>query len=274
MFAELYYTKKAIHDVMGITITCWRPPYGDVDDRVRYIANELGLRTIIWDNDTDDWDYTLMGLAKIKANYERIMNGDYATHGTVVLTHEIDGETMELSQEFLPEMQSKFNVMPVGTCQNWTQPYGEGSKFQYPNYAQYMAGTRSIKLAAPTAAGKEVPFATAAVVTSSGLPAGASTIVLTSATAAASASGAAATVSAASASGSGSTSKTKKSKTSATASAKSSHTKANALVGTSTASSAKASGTGVAASAGAGREVAGAAVMGAAAVAGVVALLA
>ena len=88
-FAELYYTKKAIKDVMGITVTCWRPPYGDVDDRIRYIANELGLRTIIWDNDTDDWDYTLMGIDKIKANYEKIMNGDYATHGTVVLTHEV-----------------------------------------------------------------------------------------------------------------------------------------------------------------------------------------
>ncbi len=88
-FAELYFTKKAIHDVMGITITCWRPPYGDVDDRIRYIANELGLRTIIWDNDTDDWDYTLMGIDKIKANYEKIMSGDYSTHGTVVLTHEV-----------------------------------------------------------------------------------------------------------------------------------------------------------------------------------------
>ena len=45
-FAELYFTKKAIKEIMGITVQCWRPPYGDVDDRIRYIATQLGLRTI------------------------------------------------------------------------------------------------------------------------------------------------------------------------------------------------------------------------------------
>jgi hypothetical protein len=30
-FAELYYAKKAIKDVLGVTVQCWRPPYGDVD---------------------------------------------------------------------------------------------------------------------------------------------------------------------------------------------------------------------------------------------------
>lgn len=27
-FAELYYAKKAIKDVLGITVQAWRPPYG------------------------------------------------------------------------------------------------------------------------------------------------------------------------------------------------------------------------------------------------------
>lgn len=48
VFAELYYTIKAMKEVMGITPTCWRPPYGDVDDRVRAIAQSLGLRTYVW----------------------------------------------------------------------------------------------------------------------------------------------------------------------------------------------------------------------------------
>ncbi len=53
-FAELYFTKKLIHAVLGVTVTCWRPPYGDVDDRIRWIAHALGLATVIWDNDTDE----------------------------------------------------------------------------------------------------------------------------------------------------------------------------------------------------------------------------
>ena len=88
-FAELYYSKKAIHDVTGVTVSCWRPPYGDVDDRIRYIANELGMRTIIWDNDTDDWNYGSIGVKEVEANYKKIMSGDYRKHGTIVLSHEV-----------------------------------------------------------------------------------------------------------------------------------------------------------------------------------------
>jgi len=53
-FAELYYSKKMIHDVLGITVTCWRPPYGDVDDRIRFIASALNMKTVIWDHDTEE----------------------------------------------------------------------------------------------------------------------------------------------------------------------------------------------------------------------------
>ena len=33
-----------------------RPPYGDVDDRVRAIAWQMGMRTVLWDEDTNDWN--------------------------------------------------------------------------------------------------------------------------------------------------------------------------------------------------------------------------
>lgn len=29
-FAELYYTKKVIKEVVGYSPRCWRPPFGDV----------------------------------------------------------------------------------------------------------------------------------------------------------------------------------------------------------------------------------------------------
>jgi hypothetical protein len=49
VFAELYYSKKAIKDVMGVTVQCWRPPYGDVDDRVRCVF--FGFRSPTRDGD-------------------------------------------------------------------------------------------------------------------------------------------------------------------------------------------------------------------------------
>ena len=53
--SELYWTQKAIKEAVGITPKCWRPPFGDIDDRVRAIAWQMGMRSILWDRDSNDW---------------------------------------------------------------------------------------------------------------------------------------------------------------------------------------------------------------------------
>ena len=52
VFAELYYTREIIKDVIGVTPRCWRPAQGDVDNRVRVIAAGLNLTNILWTDDT------------------------------------------------------------------------------------------------------------------------------------------------------------------------------------------------------------------------------
>ena len=52
VFAELYYTREIITDVIGVTPRCWRPAQGDVDNRVRVIAAGLNLTNILWTDDT------------------------------------------------------------------------------------------------------------------------------------------------------------------------------------------------------------------------------
>lgn len=51
--AELGYTKQIIKEVTGVTPTTMRPPYGDIDDRVRTISLAMGLIPIIWTNKAD-----------------------------------------------------------------------------------------------------------------------------------------------------------------------------------------------------------------------------
>ncbi|KAI9620872.1 hypothetical protein H4Q26_013543 [Puccinia striiformis f. sp. tritici PST-130] len=59
--AEFAWSMKAFKDILGIEPNCARPPYSDVDDRVRYILNAMGLKTILWTRtpttnyDTNDW---------------------------------------------------------------------------------------------------------------------------------------------------------------------------------------------------------------------------
>ena len=48
IIAELGWSRKIMKDVLGVTPTYWRPPFGDVDNRVRAIAKAMGLRTSIW----------------------------------------------------------------------------------------------------------------------------------------------------------------------------------------------------------------------------------
>ncbi|GAA6003972.1 hypothetical protein JCM10207_006492 [Rhodosporidiobolus poonsookiae] len=169
-FAELYYSKKAIKDVLGVTVQCWRPPYGDVDDRIRYIANALGMSTIIWSDNTFDYEIATLSQATVEKNYNDILakaaNGTYNTQGTIVLTHELNNDTMALGEMYLPKIKEAFQyVAPVGVCQNNTNPYVEDG-YTYPNFEQWAAGTTSISLAAPTAvstdASMSIPLSTGA----------------------------------------------------------------------------------------------------------------
>lgn len=131
VLAELYYTQKAIKMVTGVTPKHWRPAFGDVDDRVRWIATQLGLTTILWNLDTGDWAAgTSETLDTVKKTYEDFIamgsNGTFKNSGQIVLTHEIDNTTMALAMDFLPKIQAAYkNVIDVATCMNITNPYQE-----------------------------------------------------------------------------------------------------------------------------------------------------
>lgn len=161
-FAELYYTMEIIKLVVGVTPTCWRPPYGDVDDRIRAIANGLGLRTILWKYDSFDWKYGSGGTkkAEIDANYQDVINkasnGSFASAGAIMLTHELNDFTMSEAMEYHDKLQAVFKyIVPVGVAYNNTQAYVE-TNYTLPTFEQYISGTTTIppgaqaKLASPS----------------------------------------------------------------------------------------------------------------------------
>lgn len=143
VFAELYYTMRIIKDVTGVTTRCWRPPFGDVDDRVRAIAGQLGLRTIIWSDDTNDWDIQPGGsepTQKIDSNYDKIINKGKNDSSVLVLTHEINNNTMQEFMKEFPKIQQSFkNIVPLTACLNVTNPYVEDN-ITYPVFNDYVSG--------------------------------------------------------------------------------------------------------------------------------------
>ncbi|TPX31832.1 hypothetical protein SmJEL517_g04895 [Synchytrium microbalum] len=54
--AEMMYTQALVYNNTGLVLKYFRPPYGDIDDRVRAIVHALGFRVVIWDNDSMDAD--------------------------------------------------------------------------------------------------------------------------------------------------------------------------------------------------------------------------
>ncbi|OJA11459.1 hypothetical protein AZE42_08346, partial [Rhizopogon vesiculosus] len=152
VFAEFYYTVRmqAIQLVVGVTPTCWRPPFGDVDDRVRAIAHALGLRTIIWKYDSNDWREGTANItaADIDANYEALIarqqNGTFATEGVIMLTHELNNFTMSEAMKFYDQLKATFKyIVPMGVATNQTQPYVE-TGYSLPSFDQYISGTTTI----------------------------------------------------------------------------------------------------------------------------------
>ncbi|KAI9633116.1 carbohydrate esterase family 4 protein [Dioszegia hungarica] len=147
VFAELYYTRQIIKDLMGFTSRCWRPPQGDVDNRVRLIAAGLNLTNILWIEDSNDWRANVAGSAVTPADVDRryqgvidqAKGGNYSTQGTILLSHQSTNYTMSTLMKWLPQLKAAFaHVVPVASGMNWTTPYAE-SNFTYPSFAQIIA---------------------------------------------------------------------------------------------------------------------------------------
>jgi len=144
-FGELWYTMQAIKLVTGVTPTCWRPPLGDVDDRIRYIAQQMGLENVLWKYNSNDWEVGSNNVttATVQANYDALIAaagaGTFDTTGAIMLTHELNNYTMQTAVDNYPKLAAAFDhIVPVGVSLNKTQPYAE-TNYTQPSFAAYNA---------------------------------------------------------------------------------------------------------------------------------------
>ncbi|CAO3618711.1 unnamed protein product [Mucor fragilis] len=153
--AELYWTLKAIKAATGVTSRCFRPPQGDVDDRVRAIAWQMGMRTVLWDRDSEDWNLPALGSGSLSpavvdgyfSNWINAYKSGKDTSGHIVLEHELNHATVNMSMFWLPKLTKTFNVIPALSCNGITTDiYWED--FEYPTYGA--DGSTTTTKATPT----------------------------------------------------------------------------------------------------------------------------
>ncbi|KAJ3513559.1 hypothetical protein NLJ89_g2890 [Agrocybe chaxingu] len=132
IIAELGWSRKVIKDVLGVTPNMMRPPYGDIDDRVRAISLAMGLIPVMWTRisplatfDTDDFNIhggsTTVG--QVLLNWKNIL-GNVSTldHGFIVLEHDLFEQSVEVATGYiLPDALAHnppFKIQPVVSCLN------------------------------------------------------------------------------------------------------------------------------------------------------------
>lgn len=131
--AELYWTLRAIKEATGVTTRCWRPPFGDTDDRVRAIAHQMGLSTILWNSDSFDWKLPSFANDYQGTFNDSIIDGFFKgwiqsklSHGRIVLEHETSDVTIKTTERWLPTLQKYYSVKKVHACApELSNPYWE-----------------------------------------------------------------------------------------------------------------------------------------------------
>ncbi|EPQ28750.1 uncharacterized protein PFL1_03553 [Pseudozyma flocculosa PF-1] len=111
---ELGWTMQAIADQSGGYIPrYWRPPQGDIDNRVRAIAEEVfGLTSVIWNKDTDDWCLDDQGGSscsdeqpdKIKGSVKPWITGPKSP-GLIILEHELTHASIDIFKGYYPDLK-------------------------------------------------------------------------------------------------------------------------------------------------------------------------
>ncbi|CBQ68052.1 related to CDA2-sporulation-specific chitin deacetylase [Sporisorium reilianum SRZ2] len=117
LVAELGWTMQIIADKSGGYIPkFWRPPQGDIDNRVRAIAEEIfGLTNVLWNHDTNDWCLNDQGGS---ACPNEVPGKDYASvaaaaqagiqgpknNGLIMLEHELTHASIGVFKSYYPSL--------------------------------------------------------------------------------------------------------------------------------------------------------------------------
>lgn len=118
VLGDLGWTMQIIYDRTGRIPNLWRPPQGDVDNRVRAIAEEvLGLHTVLWKADSNDWclgdnfKTTCGSDNAVGQSYDSVMKyiqqhlHGSKNPGVILLEHEIHVPAIKIFKDYYPELK-------------------------------------------------------------------------------------------------------------------------------------------------------------------------
>ncbi|KAF9976845.1 chitin deacetylase [Actinomortierella ambigua] len=136
--AELRWTEKAIYDVTGLRVKYMRPPYGDVDNRVRYVLRKMGYIVVDWTGDTydsNDWKIPSVSASSVAQTFGSAIQ-KYAvsstkvnnTRGFISLEHDLNADTISVAKQTIPKgIEAKLNIKTIASCLGDTNGYANNA---------------------------------------------------------------------------------------------------------------------------------------------------
>ncbi|GJJ75549.1 peptidoglycan-N-acetylglucosamine deacetylase [Entomortierella parvispora] len=132
--AEMKWTELAVMEATGKKLKYMRPPYGDINNRVRFILKKMGYIPVDWTGDefdTNDWRYTVsMTAPQVIGNFTKSLDAYVANPGTkgfYCLEHDVSKPVVDMALQLLPlGIARKLNFASVAGCENDANPYQNG----------------------------------------------------------------------------------------------------------------------------------------------------
>ena len=103
MQSDLSQTSSAIQSATGSRPQLFRPPYGETNSTLQSVASSLGMRQVIWDVDSQDWNGA--SVSQIVSNASRLQAGQ------VILMHDGIQNTRDAIGQIMANLTSR-NLCP------------------------------------------------------------------------------------------------------------------------------------------------------------------
>ncbi|KAI8901638.1 hypothetical protein BC833DRAFT_576682 [Globomyces pollinis-pini] len=118
--AEIKYTEAIIYKAAGVVPRFFRPPYGDIDNRVRAILNALGYTVVLWTTDPNPQRNSFDTSGDVPRTVRTVQSWFVAQPGFISLQHDVNANTCSAAIQILESIPSvpnfPLNIKPVGSC--------------------------------------------------------------------------------------------------------------------------------------------------------------
>ncbi|KAF9168927.1 chitin deacetylase [Mortierella sp. AD011] len=137
--AEMKWTEKAVMAATGLKLKYMRPPYGDINNRVRYVLKKMGYIPVDWTGDqfdTTDWKLPTITEANVISTFTKSLDAYVAgnkTQGFYCLEHDLNKLTVGVAQKLIPLGLAKgIKISSIPVCESDASPYQSGGNATMP----------------------------------------------------------------------------------------------------------------------------------------------